>query len=332
MKKNLRRALAVDFEAIPLPIAAEAVRLAGRGGDTILAHITPREAKKLKAEGGSGRINPATGLPEFQEYYGGFEPDIGGGYSPEPVSSYQFEPTYNYEPTYTAVQQRGGYEPSTVLPPEQRVAPSYEPYTGFASQTLPARAFTEDFGPTYTQPERDFVTRAIDFLSRNKELVGTVGRLGTGALGAIPALRASSRARAEAARAREEQMALAAPYQRRGQAMVAAAERGELIPTSQQAIQAAQARLNQGVASRGGVGAQQAAVQIEALRAQLLQGQYDYGLKVMGIGDNIARGAIQAGLNADQEVMRATGDFFGQIGALVGGTNILSGSQRQSGG
>ena len=37
----------------------------GRGPDTILAHITPEEAQLLKDHGGSGTINPETGLPEF---------------------------------------------------------------------------------------------------------------------------------------------------------------------------------------------------------------------------------------------------------------------------
>ena len=37
----------------------------GRGGDTILAHINPQEAALLKRMGGSGTINPATGLPEY---------------------------------------------------------------------------------------------------------------------------------------------------------------------------------------------------------------------------------------------------------------------------
>jgi len=37
----------------------------GRGNDTMLAHINPQEARMLKAMGGSGVINPNTGLPEF---------------------------------------------------------------------------------------------------------------------------------------------------------------------------------------------------------------------------------------------------------------------------
>lgn len=37
----------------------------GRNGDTMVAHINPQEAAMLKAMGGSGTINPTTGLPEF---------------------------------------------------------------------------------------------------------------------------------------------------------------------------------------------------------------------------------------------------------------------------
>ncbi len=37
----------------------------GRNGDTMLAHITPKEAQLLKSVGGSGTINPKTGLPEY---------------------------------------------------------------------------------------------------------------------------------------------------------------------------------------------------------------------------------------------------------------------------
>lgn len=45
--------------------AAHMVASKGRGRDTMLAHITPREAKMLRAKGGMGTINPATGLPEY---------------------------------------------------------------------------------------------------------------------------------------------------------------------------------------------------------------------------------------------------------------------------
>ena len=44
---------------------AQELQSKGRNGDTILAHINPQEAGILKALGGSGTINPATGLPEY---------------------------------------------------------------------------------------------------------------------------------------------------------------------------------------------------------------------------------------------------------------------------
>jgi len=48
-----------------LAAAAQHLAAQGRGGDTELAHINPREAAMLRAMGGSGRINPRTGLREY---------------------------------------------------------------------------------------------------------------------------------------------------------------------------------------------------------------------------------------------------------------------------
>jgi len=48
-----------------LASAAQHIQAAGRGGDTMLAHINPREAAMLKNMGASGSINPRTGLREF---------------------------------------------------------------------------------------------------------------------------------------------------------------------------------------------------------------------------------------------------------------------------
>jgi hypothetical protein len=48
---------------------AKAMASYGRNGDTMLAHITPAEARMLKKRGGSGTINPVTGLPEFANIF-----------------------------------------------------------------------------------------------------------------------------------------------------------------------------------------------------------------------------------------------------------------------
>lgn len=50
----------------------------GRRGDTMVAHISPQEAAILKMLGGSGSINPATGLPEFWDDGGNDPGGVGG--------------------------------------------------------------------------------------------------------------------------------------------------------------------------------------------------------------------------------------------------------------
>ena len=67
MAKNLAKVLKTDISRLPLRKAAEELRKRGRGKDTMLAHITPKEAAMLKARGGRGSINPDTGLPEFDD-------------------------------------------------------------------------------------------------------------------------------------------------------------------------------------------------------------------------------------------------------------------------
>ena len=81
-----------------------------------------------------------------------------------------------------------------------------------------------------------------------------------------------------------------------------------------------QAQVAQGVQARGGVGAQQAQAAVEQLRQQLLQQQYDYGLKLSGIGDNIAMGAIKTGMQADQYANQLTSTYFNNIARIASGT------------
>jgi hypothetical protein len=49
-----------------LAVAARRLQSGGRGGDTQLAHINDREAEMLRRMGGSGAINPNTGLREYK--------------------------------------------------------------------------------------------------------------------------------------------------------------------------------------------------------------------------------------------------------------------------
>ena len=105
MSKSLRKSLNLDMTDL-----AEMLRSKGRGKDTVLAHITPREAALLKSRGGRGSKNPHTGLPEYDD--GDFGFDFGGGgadYTPsyDPVAPEQ--PAAPEQP----VDQSGGGGPVT---------------------------------------------------------------------------------------------------------------------------------------------------------------------------------------------------------------------------
>jgi len=138
----------------------------------------------------------------------------------------------------------------------------------------------------------------------------------TGLLGAYQSRKAAAGGQA----ASQQLQQLATPYQQQGQALQAQAQAGTLTPAGQQSLQALQAQVAQGVQSRGGVGVQQAAAAVEQLRQQLLQQQYDYGLKLSSIGDNIAMGAIKTGMQADQYANQLTSAYFSNIARIAAGT------------
>jgi len=147
----------------------------------------------------------------------------------------------------------------------------------------------------------------------------TKARLGIGGLQAVLGAYQSQQAAEQGRQAKEEMAAMAAPYQQQGKKLIEQAQKGELSPVNQQQLQAVQAQAAQGAQARGGVGAQQAQAQVEAYRQQLLQGQYDYGLKIAGIGDQIMTGAIKTGMQADQYVNQLTGNYYNNIARAMYG-------------
>jgi len=126
----------------------------GRGGDSMLVHITPREATMLKEAGGAGTINPDTGLMEFYSLMqDAGDPDIStGGYrtrAPAPAPSVDIDvPVSTSSRTQTYGDYRGSafpYSPtkanefiaSTNLPPGEDM--SEFPYGMSARYSLPPR-------------------------------------------------------------------------------------------------------------------------------------------------------------------------------------------------
>jgi hypothetical protein len=111
----MSRSLASVLKTDSLKPLAQILRSKGRKGDTVLAHISPKEAARLKREGGSGTINPDTGLPEFfgedSFEYPTFEPSSFEAPTFEaPVNL----PTFAQESGYTSPNYYGGEAPGSI--------------------------------------------------------------------------------------------------------------------------------------------------------------------------------------------------------------------------
>ena len=361
--KKIAKLLKADLNGSS-DLAALAAMLSskGRGNDTLLAHITPREAEILKAAGGSGTTNPETGLLEFFEGEGvdyTTAPDQSAAetarlqsaedriqatrYSPDTAT--QEDLSFGPGTTERVLTEVGGTTPARAMPtvyqpdgtsaptffkesgvyqgiPPSVTTPSSAPYVatsadraalfgdaGYGAKASP----TELAVPSPAPQEKSFFDKLT---TEQMARLGLAG--GLGLYGATQAKRGAQQAQAAA----QEQKAVGAPYQAKGQELIRAAESGELTPTSQASLQALQARLAQGAESRGGVGAAQVAAQTEAYRQQLLSQQYNLGLQVSNIGDQIALGAIKTGLAADQALNQASTNFYTNLAAIGAGIPI----------
>lgn len=374
------------FESLQLnmPAMAELLASKGRRGDTMLAHITPKEAKKLKKEGGAGTINPETGLPEFYDgFFSEFDPGsyMAGASYEAPQTSYVPDFSAVSSPSYASTEYTGGgYVPDNYIPsytagrpetvPTADYAPAYiapadfsfgvsgtspsisdyyttpatSPVAGLPTTeglaagvpslanipaALPATTGAVGGAPSEVEPTKP--KEAVSITDRLAKALGvsadTLGRLAAGGVQGIMGARQAKQAAAQGQQAKAETKAIAAPYQAKGQELMRAAQAGELTPVNQQALQAAQAKLAQGVETRGGVGAAQMATQVESFRQQLLQQQYDLGLQVSGIGDQINLGAIKTGQEADRYVNTLTNTYFTNIARTVYG-GVPGGTER----
>jgi len=299
----------------------------------MLAYISEDEAQLLKDRGGSGRITEA-GIPSFEldEDLGlqgdtsvsstpsGGEtggttagPGVGGDtLTPLPSVQTSTSPVANVDVTSAGPAQDLGvtreYTPTPTAP-----------YTATSADRA-ALLGDQGYGATPAQqagvqvaPQAPKTDETGKPMFDNK----TLAALGISTLGSL----LTGRKAAQAGQAGAQQLQqLATPYQQTGQQLQAQAQQGTLTPAGQQSLQALQAQVAQGVQARGGVGVAQAAQAVEQLRQQLLQQQYDYGLKLSSIGDNIAMGAIKTGMQADQYANQLTSAYFSNIARIAAGT------------
>jgi hypothetical protein len=301
----------------------------GRNGDTILAHINPREAALLREHGGSGEINPETGLMEFEDGL----PDLGGY---EKVPEGLFEGAA-YTPGYEAVPEGlfegaaytpevSGYELPAGSLTTQRGASAFD--TGFARGAAPEPTPSQfaltrpEFSPSLAGPAPAAQPAEKSFLESLSG--GDKARLGLGALGGLQTALTARKAREGSQDAARRIAEIGRPYQQQGLAQQSAASRGELTPVNQQALEAQRARAAQAGVARGGVGIAQQQRAEEDLRQRLLAAQQDFGLKLSGIADQYTAKAIQEGIRADSEISAMYGQYFGNLTKLAAPTIIQS--------
>ena len=322
----------------------------------MLAYITPDEAKLLKSQGGSGQEHENTGVPSFEnEYDGGY--DTGGfegiefqASEPNPVGQVtgtDLPSAVPYVANKTAAAYPSGFDapvgadrfPSAATPQvdfagQSRISEGQAVIPYMPSGAFPAGAYAPPEGgagrgyepyqiDTAKEPSATLGQKYNDlakYLGIAPEMLGRVGIAGISSLyGAYQA----KQARDDAAAAKKQQEALAIPYQTKGQELQRQAQAGELTAVGQQQLKAVQAQAAQSASSRGGVGAQQNAARVEAIRNQLLQQQNDYGLKLSGIGDQILLGAIRTGLEADRYVNQLSNTYFTNVARTLAGSPTI---------
>jgi hypothetical protein len=303
----------------------------------MLAYITPEEAQLLRDRGGSGMPDPQTGVPSFapvSEYYDTGNPvydfgDVRSEPAPDVLANYSLTPTRQMSSSGLSLDNTVGLEPSVYTQPNMaegtlgfQQPSAFEfvpkinvPPTPYYDVTA-GKQLTDLSAPARPESEKGVMARLAESTGLKEE---TLARLGLGGIQAILGERAARKAAEQGQRGKAEIQAIAQPFQAKGAELQRQAQAGELTPVARQQLQAAQAQAAQAASARGGVGAQQSAARVEAIRNQLLQQQNDYGMKLTSIGDQIALGAIRTGLQADQYANQLTSSYFNNIIRTVAG-------------
>jgi len=315
---------------LDLKALAEMLRRQGRGQDTILAHITPQEAALLKSRGGAGTMNPATGLPEFEngDFLGNYEdmaPAEQQGFdnqvfSPDTVSQpIDMSRAFIYsDPTDTGAASNVPDYTQDLYP---AIQPSFRPSMNYGEGMTGAATETYDRGVQAQAPQRELgdlvKSGAKQVLEGLKTPTGAA--LGQTALAALMARRGYQQARKMEGELRQ----LGQAPREVGQQQLGAGMRGELTPVQMQQIAAFQAQQRQALANTGqrsGTAQQQLAARTTEMQQRGAQDLINQGLKNIGISDKYLQQAILAGYQADSQVADALGEALRAAGNVLAGT------------
>jgi hypothetical protein len=341
---------------------AEMLRQLGRGRDTVLAHITPEEAQMLMDQGGSGTTNPATGLPEFQNYEGfygeGSDPDFdiyAGPYTRPEITSLYPEgsiargaegPTVYDEFGPRRAESPASFDLRTGAPRQTEFDIStgqgmgfrnLETSLGYPQGAIEAATFRaggrtpeEVIAQNFKPPEPGLAQKAESGLQQVRELTAKYPRL-TQALGAgaqgiaalVQARRARQQGREQAARFAE----LGRPLREEAENLRQQALSGTLTPQQAAQQEAIRARMRQAAASRGVTTGTQAAMienQLSRARAELSQTNLNNALRQLNLANAYDEAAIKVSLAADREADELLGEIFTNIARDLSGARATT--------
>ena len=332
--------------ALGVPGVVDMLRRSGRGQDSILAHINPREAQLLRDHGGSGTTNPQTGIVEFDDtglttgYFSGESapaPDYNLNVdAPTPgmtQSTFGSTPQVNYNLNVDGPSSPGltsSYSPGSADTAGGGSAGSSDTPLNFSSMTgaspspsgvglTPTTSFAPVPGvdanaPASTGGLSGLLSSGEAFAKNNKNLLSLAGTLGLGAFN-------QHKATAEGNAAENKIKSLAAPYRTQANAALIGAASGNLTPAMQQQLQGLRAQANQTLSNNGqgsGIAAQQAASNIQQQASLFQQQLMDKGLQLAGVADQLTLQAINAGYQSDQAAQKAANGFYTAIFQAIG--------------
>ena len=338
---TLAKLLQVDMD---LPSMAKRLAAAGRGKDSILAHINPKEMALLKKHGGSGKINPETGIMEFDDTN---YSDYGGTESQTP-SNNMFAENTAPEPIAPSAPPAPAQTPTSApsAPPPAPIIPSY---TNPTDQRLAAGTQQAPIEPT-APPEKSFGESVASALKPYGESASAITKAidpfapyisaGYNVYQAMQAKKAQQAAQEQAAANQARLEALQAPSQaqalqlnQQGNQILGQGQAGGLTATQQQNLQAVAAQQAQSRASSGqgnaGTAALQDAAQLQALAQKYAQDNIAQGLTLIQGGAAINAGAnqgiaqaINTGYQQSQDANNAANQFYQNIGSYLPTTNV----------
>jgi hypothetical protein len=344
---------------------AELLRQMGRGPDSMLAHITPEEAQMLLESGGSGTMNPMTGLPEFVPtadndyraeilaseppgYYGtsqtGFNEAVDAAVNNLPMTErMQYDTDFGADPSF----QYTGQQPESFFRALQ-YTPQYMSEDLFLRDQSPAETMRlQEYAQGLRTPQ-EVQPNILDRLTSGVgEGLQTAERryqqftqsypmlsrlLSTGAA-SLPSLLAARSARREGRSAANELRALGAPLREQAEALRQQALTGGLTPQQARQEEARRASMRQAASTRGATtGTQQAMIEntLARERAGLSETNLNNAIKQLNLANAYDEAAIRAKLQSDVQTANVLANILGNLAQATAGTSIPNQGQQNN--